>query len=218
MFNFPSMIWDEEKCGDKVKELSHYRKRMYRMEKYMENIDKYLNFIIEAEGLKSVLRTAWTTEGRQESTAEHSWRLTLLAAIFLNEYPKLDKEKVYLMCVIHDMGELYDGDIPAVVQGRETEKYEIEYKAIKKVFALLPDKLEQKMLEIWEEYYNNSSEEAHLVKALDKAETIIQHNQGKNPENFDYLFNLQYGDMYFKEDKRLEELRVRLNEETRKHI
>lgn len=31
----------------------------------------YTDFIKEAEGLKSTLRTAWTAEGRQESTAEH---------------------------------------------------------------------------------------------------------------------------------------------------
>ena len=56
--------------------------------------------------------------------------------------------------------------------------------------------------------------EAHLVKALDKAETILQHNQGKNPPDFDYAFNLTYGASYFKGDPRLEELRSILDAET----
>ena len=55
---------------------------------------------------------------------------------------------------------------------------------------------------------------AHLVKALDKAETIIQHNQGINPPDFDYKFNLQYGSAYFREDGQMAALRARLE----KHI
>ena len=42
-----------------------------------ERLDQYLNFIKETELLKNVLRTAWGSTGRQESTAEHSWRLAL---------------------------------------------------------------------------------------------------------------------------------------------
>ena len=56
----------------------------------MENISKYISFIQEAEKLKSVLRTAWSSTGREESTAEHSWRMALLAGVVLKEYPQLD--------------------------------------------------------------------------------------------------------------------------------
>ena len=59
---------------------------------------------------------------------------------------------------------------------------------------------------------------AILEKALDKAETILQHNQGINPPDFDYEFNLQYGASYFKEDGRMAALRARLDQETKKHI
>lgn len=69
-------------------------------------------------------------------------------------------------------------------------------------------------LSLWNEYNNCSTPEAHLVKALDKAETILQHNQGKNPPDFDYAFNLTYGASYFKGDPRLEELRSILDAET----
>lgn len=41
----------------------------------MEKLERYLRFIREAERLKDVLRTAHTSTGRHESTAEHSWRL-----------------------------------------------------------------------------------------------------------------------------------------------
>ena len=57
-----------------------------------------------------------------------------------------------------------------------------------------------------------------LWKALDKAETILQHNQGMNPSDFDYEFNLQYGAAYFREDGLMAVLRDRLDQETKKHI
>lgn len=79
----------------------------------MKNLNKYMDFIKVAEGLKSVTRTAWTSTGRRESTAEHSWRLVLLASVLLEEFPELDKQRVLLMALIHDMGEVYTGDISA---------------------------------------------------------------------------------------------------------
>ena len=60
--------------------------------------------------------------------------------------------------------------------------------------------------------------EARWVKALDKAETILQHNQGANPEGFDYAFNLGYGAAWFGGDALLSELRRLLDEETARHI
>ena len=68
-------------------------------------VEAYTDFIKEAEGLKSTLRTAWTAEGRQESTAEHSWRLALFAGVMCREFPELDREKVLMMCLVHDLGE-----------------------------------------------------------------------------------------------------------------
>ena len=56
------------------------------------------------------------------------------------------------------------------------------------------------------------------VVALDKAETIIQHNQGANPADFDYAFNLTYGSGYFRDDDLLRDLRRLLDDETRRHI
>lgn len=75
----------------------------------MEKLERYLRFIREAERLKDVLRTAHTSTGRHESTAEHSWRLALLAAVLTGERPRLDMQRVLLMCLVHDLGEAYDG-------------------------------------------------------------------------------------------------------------
>ena len=70
----------------------------------------------EAERLKNVLRSARTSTGRHESTAEHTWRLALLALVLADEKPELDLPRVLAMCLVHDLGEAYEGDIPAVAQ------------------------------------------------------------------------------------------------------
>lgn len=182
----------------------------------MENIARYISFIQEAEKLKSILRTAWSSSGREESTAEHSWRLALLAGMVLKEYPQLDGQKVLMMCLIHDMGEIYDGDISAALLPDAGEKFQMEFDAVQQVFGLLPEEQRDEMMALWQEYNDDSSPEAHLVKALDKAETIIQHNQGLNPPGFDYDFNLEYGAAYFKNDPFLQKMRSILDEDTSK--
>ena len=82
----------------------------------MENINGVIEFIKEIENLKSVTRTAWTKTGRRESTAEHSWRLAMLLMLLDEDFKDVDINKAIKMSLIHDLGELYDGDISAVVQ------------------------------------------------------------------------------------------------------
>ena len=74
----------------------------------MDTLEKQLEFIKQAEGLKSVLREAWTTTGRRESTAEHSWRLALLAGLLAPNFG-VDMGRTLMMCLVHDLGELYMG-------------------------------------------------------------------------------------------------------------
>ena len=174
----------------------------------------FIRFIEETEQLKSTLRSAWTATGRHESTAEHTWRLALFTSLFQPFYPELDWPKTLLMCLIHDLGELYGGDIPAVALPDENEKYREERHAVEKIFGLLPPDTGKRYLAIWQEYNDNATPEAHLVKALDKAETILQHTQGKNPDGFDYAFNLEYGKTLFGDGGPLSALRKMLDERT----
>lgn len=180
----------------------------------MSDLEKYISFIQETELLKNVLRTSWGSSGRQESTAEHSWRLALLAGVMLEEFPELDTNKVLMMCLLHDLGEMYEGDISAATLPDSQKKYEEEHRAVKKVFSLLPPKLEEKYMSIWQQYESAQTPEALFVKALDKAETILQHNQGANPVDFDYRFNLEYGKEYFMGNELFIQLREKLDKET----
>ena len=58
------------------------------------SLSSRLNFLREAERLKSTLRSAYTTSGRTEIVAEHTWRLTLLAITFADELPDVDLLKM----------------------------------------------------------------------------------------------------------------------------
>ena len=103
----------------------------------MDFIEHYLRFIKEAERLKAVTRTAWAHDGRRESTAEHSWRLALFAGLAAGRLPGLDREKVLMMSLIHDMGELYGGDISAALCPDPQEKNDEESRAVHKAFLSL---------------------------------------------------------------------------------
>ena len=56
------------------------------------------------------------------------------------------------------------------------------------------------------------------VKALDKLETIFQHNEGCNPPDFDYAFNLDYGRKQTDFDDVTRTLRELADAETRRRI
>ena len=75
--------------------------------------EKLLSALHLAEKLKDVRRHCTTSQGRPESVAEHSWRITLMAFLLRDEFPELDMDKVLRMCLIHDLGECFTGDIPA---------------------------------------------------------------------------------------------------------
>lgn len=152
-----------------------------------------LAFIKRAENLKNTLRFSFTSEGKTETTAEHSWRLCLLIMVCGRSQPDLDLEKCLKMAVIHDLAEAVCGDTPAIFTERHKDKAPAERAALALILEPLPEEARQEITALWEEYECAASEEAIFVKALDKLETLIQHNQGRNPAGFDYSFNLTYG-------------------------
>jgi putative hydrolase of HD superfamily len=157
-----------------------------------------LEFLRQAERLKTTMRSAHTSAGRTESVAEHTWRLCLMAMMLAPEFPGIDLGKLLRICIVHDLGEAIGGDIPAPEQARRRAEGSTEGKAaderrdLETLVAPLPDEQRAEVLSLWDEYEGASTPEARLAKALDKLETILQHTQGLNPPDFDYRFNLGY--------------------------
>lgn len=180
-----------------------------------QKLRQYLDFLERAEGLKNAVRTAYTSCGRQESAAEHSWRLALMALIMAEEFPDLDNHRVLKLCLVHDLGEAVHGDISALAQREMKEdKAEAERRDLHDLAGALGSPLCEEIVSLWEEYENAATPEARLVKGLDKLETLVQHNQGQNPGTIDYHFNLEYGRAYMQAHPLLEALRVLVDEST----
>ncbi len=183
-----------------------------------EEISSVLAFIKKAEGLKNTLRHSFTSNGRQESSAEHSWRLCLFVMACAPWFKELDCEKLLRLAVIHDLAEALCGDTPAICRENKKIKAARERAALAEICSTLPEGLQKEMLSTWEEYESASTDEAKLVKGLDKLETLIQHNQGRNPINFDYNFNLTYGTEMTGNNDILITLRKIIDEETKNNI
>ncbi|MBK5407701.1 HD domain-containing protein [Pseudomonas yamanorum] len=184
----------------------------------IEKLKGRLDFLREAEKLKDVLRSAHTSSGRTESTAEHSWRLCLMAITFGDELAGLDLLKILKMCVIHDLGEAIHGDIPAVNQAQFPNKSQQEHDDLLLLTRALDEPLRAEILALWDDYENARSAEAKAVKALDKLETLLQHNQGLNPPDFDYAFNLAYGKKHTSAEPIFQTLREIIDQDTEAKI
>lgn len=156
-------------------------------------IEQRLRFLQSAEGLKRALRSAHLSDGRAESVAEHSWRLGLWVIVFRDHLEDVDLARVLELLVVHDLGEAISGDIPAILELDPTEKAEQERRDLDVLLSPLRDAIRDNIWALWEEYEAGVTLEAQWAKGLDKLETMLQHNQGQNPDDFDYLFNLTYG-------------------------
>ena len=181
-----------------------------------ERLSQILNFLREAELLKSTLRSGHMASGRQESVAEHTWRLCLLAMVLAPEFPEVDAHRLMKICLIHDLGEALQGDIPAPLQDPNVDKSQSEREDLLELLSPLPELQRSEILELWEEYEQATTPEAKLAKAFDKLETLLQHTQGQNPPDFDYAFNLDYGRKYTELNAHTRQLRDWIDEETRR--
>ncbi len=181
-------------------------------------LNECIAFIQRAENLKNTLRSAHTSQGRQESAAEHSWRLCLLILVFARYFEGVDANKLLRLAVIHDLGEAVCGDIPAIAKPDLDKKSETERRGMCELCTGLPESIYSEMLALWDEYELAETLEAKIVKGLDKLETIMQHNQGKNPPDFDYEFNLSYGQNAISVLPLLKQIRDILDKNTRENV
>lgn len=134
-----------------------------------------LRIMSVAEKLKCNTRHCYTSSGRHESVAEHSWRLGLFAMLVANEFPEADMDKVIRMCLIHDLGEAFTGDIPSFEKTKNDE--EKEENVLDEWVASFPEPDRSQWQALYEEMNALETTEAKIYKALDKMEALIQHDE-----------------------------------------
>ena len=154
---------------------------------------KTLNFIELIDQYKNVFRIIYLdNKKRLENDAEHSWHIAMMAWLFAPYYEEpLNLEKCLKMALMHDLVEIYSGDISAFDQKGRIKKAENEAKAAVKLFNKLPQPLKKEFFELFEEYETRQSAEARFVSALDKLQPIIQNNLTKGVMWKDYKITPQ---------------------------
>ncbi|MBR0208553.1 MAG: HD domain-containing protein [Oscillospiraceae bacterium] len=153
---------------------------------------EFLNILHVAERLKDTTRHCTSSKGRPESVAEHSWRLALMAMLLRREFPELDIDRVVDMCLVHDLGECFTGDIPAFLK-TEADR-ETEDDLLRRWVASLPEEVSKDLTALYAEMDAQATAEAKLYKALDKLEAVIQHNESpiSTWEPHEYELNKRY--------------------------
>ena len=155
--------------------------------------EELLSVLHTANRLKDTTRHCWTPGNRHESVADHSWRLALTAFFLRDEFPETDMDKVIKMCLIHDLGEAFTGDIPSFLKnGGDEQKEEA---LLLRWTASLPEPFAGEMTALYREMAARRTPEAKLYKALDNLEAVVQHNESDISTwlPLEYSLNLTYG-------------------------
>ena len=111
--------------------------------------EKLIETLAVVERLKDATGHCYTSRGRRESVAEHSWRISLMAYFVSDEFPEADLLKIMKMCLIHDMGEAITGDIPAFEKTDKDRK--VENKKVEQLTDILPEPVRAEWKALFEE-------------------------------------------------------------------
>ena len=180
--------------------------------------EELLSVLHTANRLKDTTRHCWTPGNRHESVADHSWRLALTAFFLRDEFPETDMDKVIKMCLIHDLGECFTGDIPSFLKtDADTAK---EDALLIQWVETLPQPYRAEMAALYAEMDALETPEAKLYKALDKLEAVIQHNEAdiSTWEPHEYDLNLTYADDIVAFSPYLRSLREAIRDDTKQKI
>ena len=181
-------------------------------------VRKLLEILSVAGRLKDTTRHCYTAGGRHESVAEHSWKAAMMAYFLKDEFPEADMDKVIKMCLIHDLGEAFTGDIPSFEKTKEDEEKEDEL--LKKWVASLPGEFAGEMQILYDEMTMRKTLESKIYKAIDGLEAVIQHNESnlKTWLPMEYELNQTYAEDKVSFSPYLKELRQAVREDTIKKI
>jgi len=159
--------------------------------------DTILDFWSLALRLKRLRRTGWLDRSVSdpESSADHSWGVALLAWLLAREYPDLNRERVLLLGLVHDLPEAVAGDptpfdhvrdaagvipanhfstAPGYTESARHAKQHAEAAALDEMLRDLPAYLAADIRDAWHEYETGQTPEARFVRQIDKLETLLQ--------------------------------------------
>lgn len=141
----------------------------------MSDLRDRLDFFVATDVLKAERRSTWIRdEPRFETVAEHVWHTTLLAMLFADAAPKgTDHNKVRDLLIVHDLVEVYAGDIPVWDQHGQDGIEDREWAAGEKLTAMLPPDQRGRIDPLWQEFQRQESLEARFARAIDALHPMI---------------------------------------------
>ena len=147
----------------------------------IKQLQKQLEFLAIADGMKQIFRQTTLSDGRLENDAEHSWHFALMA-MTLFEHCVLDGvslDRVVKMAIVHDLVEVYAGDTPAQDVTANVGKEDREREAADKLFALLPKEQATEYRGLWEEFDAMETADAIYASAIDRFQAFyLIHSSG----------------------------------------
>lgn len=153
-----------------------------------------LRSVYRINALKGLYRQGWLKrdlcEARCESVADHSFSCAMLVLLLAGRPPfeQLDRDKCLRMALIHELGEVYAGDITPVDGISLEEKHRMEEESLAKVLDGLS--VAGELTELWEEFEAGTSAEARFLRQIDRLELGFQAallKAEKNPEMDEFL-------------------------------
>lgn len=138
-------------------------------------MQQIIDFILELDKLKGVTRkTRPLGLERYENSAEHSWQIALLAASLAGyaETP-VDINRVIVMLLVHDIGEIETGDTIVYAEEGWPERKAAELAAVRRIFGMLEDPQRTWFLSLWEEFEEAATPEARFAHVADRAMPVL---------------------------------------------
>lgn len=138
-------------------------------------VNARLNFLTEADRLKTVYRATKILDGtRRENSGEHSWHIALFACV-LAEHAKhpVNISRVVKMLLIHDLVEIDAGDTPIHGNHDVAEIEAVEQAAATRIFGLLPADQAVEFRALWDEFEAAQTDDAVFGKSIDRVQPVI---------------------------------------------
>ncbi len=164
----------------------------------MKNV---LDFFIEVGKLKTMPRRGWVINQIKdpEDIGDHIFRAAIMGWILGAEKGGLNIEKLLKMALVHDLCEIYAGDVTPydsvlpknkkklrqlmktwprfpvfVKKGLALKKHKKESKALEKLIAKLPPKIRKEIKSLWVDYEKRLSPEGRFFHQADRMENFLQ--------------------------------------------
>ncbi len=150
------------------------------------NNEELAALFLEVATLKRTPRIGWGMRGvpHVESVAEHSFSVAFVSlalvdvlqagGVFGGQGESLDREKVLIMALLHDLAEVRLTDLPSAAVRLITEPVKSQAEATAMADLLDPLPTSSTLRALWQEFEDNASPEGRLVRDADKLEMMVQ--------------------------------------------